>query len=155
MCELVPFERDHGEGVIEAVHSVFDEYGFTWEAEGYCRDLYAPEDYYIRPGGMFWTLLDEGRVIGCVGVLIDGPNSELHRIYLHRDWRGRGLGRRLLEATMDYARQRECVAMRAWSDVKLKDAHGLYLKMGFERRGERICDDPDDSHEYGFWKEPL
>lgn len=155
MCDLIPYHRDHGDGVVRVVRSVFDEYGFTWETDGYCRDLYEPEDHYIRPGGMFWSLLDGAEVIGCVGVQVDGPNSELHRMYLHRDHRGRGLGRRLLLATIGFARERGCVSMRAWSDVKLEDAHRLYLKLGFARQGERICDDPDKSHEYGFWKEPL
>lgn len=155
MCEVVPYQPAHGEGVIRVVRSVFDEYGFTWEADGYCRDLYEPEAHYLRRGGMFWTMLAGGRVIGCVGVLVRAGRSELHRMYLDRAYRGRGLGRRLLETTMDYARQRGCVSMRAWSDVKLTEAHALYLRLGFERRGERICDDPDNSREYGFWKEPL
>lgn len=155
MCVIVPYLEAHAAGVIQVVQGVFEEYGFTWEADGYCKDLYDPQTHYVAPGGMFWTALDGRRVVGCVGLRMCGRRSELHRMYLLRSHRGRGLGRRLLETCLNHAREHGCVAMRAWSDVKLVDAHRLYLKHGFVRDGERICDDPDQSREYGFWKEPL
>ena len=155
MCDVVPFRDEYAEGVIRVVKAVFDEYGFTWEADGYCSDLYDPRQYYISPGGMFWVVLDGVDVIGCVAVKLHAEQSELHRMYLLQSYRGRGLGRRLLETCLDYARQHHCASMRAWSDVKLPDAHRLYLKHGFVRDGERICDDPDQSREHGFWKGPM
>jgi len=152
MCEVVPFRDEYAEGVVRVVKAVFDEYGFTWETDGYCRDLYDPRQHYIAPGGMFWVALDGNEVVGCVAVKLHGEQSELHRMYLLQTHRGRGLGRRLLETCLTYAREHQCKSMRAWSDVKLPDAHRLYLKNGFVRDGERICDDPDQSREYGFWK---
>ncbi len=147
--------RADGEAIAAVVREVFAEYGFTWEADGYCADLYDPVKHYVEPGGMFWTLFEGDRVIGCVGVSVYGDEAELHRMYLSRACRGRGLGRLLLDAALTHARSRGCRAMRAWSDVKLTDAHQLYLKSGFVQDGHRICDDPDKSPEYGFWKEPL
>lgn len=156
MCRIVEYTPQHRDGIIAVVRAVYDEYGFTWEADGYHRDLYTIEDTYLNRGGMFWALLAGDRVMGCVGVsLLDGVECELLRMYLVRAYRGRGLGRRLLEAAMAYGRTRGRRRMRAWSDVKLTDAHRLYLKCGFVQEGERICDDPDRSREYGFWKEPL
>ncbi len=155
MCDVVPFRDEYAEGVIRVVKAVFDEYGFTWETDGYCRDLYDPLRYYITPGGMFWVLLDGSDVVGCVAVKLHAEQSELHRMYLLQSHRGRGLGRRLLETCLAYAREHHCASMRAWSDVKLPDAHRLYLKHGFVRDGERICDDPDQSREHGFLREPL
>jgi putative acetyltransferase len=155
MCQLVPYAPVHKEGVIRVVRRVYDEYAFTWEADGYHRDLYDIETYYLDRGGMFWVLLAEDMVVGCVGVAVHGEESELHRMYLFPEFRGRGLGRKMLEAAIEYARAKGCRAMRAWSDVKLTDAHRLYLRSGFVHAGERICDDPDKSREYGFWKEPL
>ncbi|MCG8405218.1 MAG: GNAT family N-acetyltransferase [Phycisphaerales bacterium] len=151
----MPFQRHHQDGVVFAVKDVFDEYGFTWEADGYCRDLYNVEKHYSEPGGMFWAVLDGEQVIGCAGLRWHGEECELHRMYLTKRYRGRGLGRRLLETCMDCARERGCTSMRAWSDTTLVDAHRLYEKLGFVRGGRRICDDPDQSPEYGFWKEPL
>jgi putative acetyltransferase len=93
--------------------------------------------------------------VGCVGVVPHGEECELHRMYLLAAHRGQGLGRRLLETAMAFGRECGCRRMRAWSDVKLRLAHRLYYQCGFVRQGDRICDDPDQSHEYGFVKEPL
>jgi GNAT superfamily N-acetyltransferase len=103
---------------------------------------------------MFSCLLDGPRVVGCVGVTLHGPVCELHRLYLLSAYRGRGWGKRLLRAAMDFGRSAGCRRMIAWSDVVLTPAHELYRRTGFVQEGERICDDPDNSREYGFWKEP-
>lgn len=160
VCRIVPYQREHRDGVLSTVRAVYDEYGFTWEADGYHRDLYDVEGHYLTPGGMFWAVLDGQRtegdlIVGCVGVLVHGRESELHRMYLLKAYRGRGLGRRLLETCIAYAKQHGCDSMRLWSDVKLVDGHRLYQKFGFVKQGQRICDDPDQSLEDGFLKEPL
>lgn len=153
--EIAPYSDAHRDAMISVVQTVYREYGFTWEADGYHRDLYAVEEHYLRPGGMFWVALHGARVVGCAGVTLHDRECELHRLYLLPECRGHGLGRRLLETTMTYGREKGCQRMLAWSDVLLKDAHRLYLKMGFVQEGTRICDDPDQATEYGFWKEPL
>jgi putative acetyltransferase len=177
MCRIEPYAPQYKDGVIAVVRAVYDEYGFTWEADGYHRDLYEIETSYLQRGGMFWVLLagnkvplgcrwgatgglsasvhSAGKVIGCAGILLDGTECELHRMYLLPEYRGRGLGRRLLDTTIEYGRSQGCRRMRAWSDVLLTHAHTLYLKCGFVQEGERICDDPDQAREHGFWKEPL
>lgn len=155
MCRIVSYLPEHRDGVVAVVKHVFDEYGFTWEAEGYCRDIYEVEAHYLAPGGGFWVVLDAARIVGCAGVRLHNRESELHRLYLLSSHRGRGLGRRLIHRCLAYARRNGCASMRAWSDVKLRDAHRLYLKLGFVPDGQRICDDPDQSRENGFLKEPL
>ncbi|MBN2561945.1 MAG: GNAT family N-acetyltransferase [Phycisphaerae bacterium] len=155
MCRIEPYAPEHQDGIVAVVRAVHEEYGFTWEADGYHRDLYDIGAFYTQQGGMFWSLLAEGRVIGCAGVLVHGRECELHRMYLLPAYRGRGLGRLLLETSMDFGRRQGCRRMQAWSDVKLTQAHKLYRKAGFVQEGERICDDPDNAREYGFWREPL
>jgi len=153
MCDFLPYQATHRDGIIRVVRMVYDEYGFTWDADGYHRDLYDIEGHYLAGGGMFWVVLSDVSVVGCAGVKLHGEECELHRMYLLREFRGRGLGHRLLELAVAYGRSAGCRRMRAWSDVKLTDAHRLYLRSGFVQRGERICDDPDQSREHGFWKE--
>lgn len=143
------------EAIVDVVRSVHDEYGFTWDFAGYHRDLYDIERYYLAPGGMFWTLSVGERIVGCVGVTPHGDACELHRLYLRRAARGRGMGRQMLDTALDWARQRGFRSMVAWSDVKLGLAHKLYLTNGFALFGQRLCDDPDQSIEHGFRKEPL
>lgn len=155
MFRILAYSELHRDAMIAVVQAVYREYGFTWEADGYHRDLYTVDDYYIRSGGMFWLALDDDRVVGCVGITMHGSECELHRLYLLPECRGQGLGRRMLETTIAYGREKGCLRMIAWSDVLLEDAHKLYCKMGFVQEGTRICDDPDKATEYGFRKEPL
>ena len=175
MYELVPYETEHRDGVIAAVQDVHREYGFTWDEAGYHRDLYEIEEQYLEVGGMFWSLLHDRSVVGCVGVTLHdfrrpahdpkgfapmecNPSlhyAELHRLYLVKPHRGNGWGRRMLDHAMNHCRSQGCTRMIAWSDVVLKDAHTLYLRNGFIQHGERLCNDPDQSREFGFWKEPL
>lgn len=153
--QVLAYEPALAAGIVEVVRRVHDEYGFTWDAGGYHRDLYDIDACYLKDGGMFWALCSGRGVVGCVGVTLHGSVCELHRLYLLREVRRQGWGRRLLHMTEDYGRLNGCRRMICWSDVLLKDAHRLYLHEGFTQEGERICDDPDQSREYGFWKEPL
>lgn len=55
-----------------------------------------------RPDG------SEGRLIGSGALqLVDPDLAEVRTLALHPDWRGRGLGRRLVEALLDEARHLE------------------------------------------------
>lgn len=154
--ELVDYRPEHAAGAVEVVRAVHDEYGFTWEADGYHADLYDIEGHYLARGGMFRVLLQAGRVIGTVGVVPhDAVECELHRMYLRPGHRGLKLGQRMLDAALGWARAAGLRRMVLWSDVKLPHAHALYRTNGFVHCGQRICDDPDHSLEHGFRKEPI
>lgn len=155
MCRIEPYQSEHRDGVIAVVRAVHEEYGFVWDAEGYHRDLYAIERDYLANGDRFWTLFDDSRIVGCAAVRLHDAESELHRLYLLAAYRGRGLGLRLLETAIAFARGSGCRRMIAWSDVKLPLAHKLYLSHGFRQCGERSFTEPEVFTEYGFLKEPL
>lgn len=148
---IIPCEPIHEADARAVIREVHDEYGFTWDPHNYHRDLYDIQNVYIKPGGRFWVQLDGDHVVGCVGLTAHGDHCELHRMYLLSACRGRGWGRSLLEAALNHAKAEKFARMIAWSDVKLADAHRLYRAMGFTQQGERLCDDPDNSREYGFF----
>lgn len=150
------------------VRAVFDEYGFTWDAEDYCADLYDLQGHYLEAGSQFWVAEMEGQIVGTtalevyevlpgiVGEAIEfsgkiraaGSDCSLERLYVHPQVRGRGLGKALLETSILGAKGRR--AMEIWSDKKLEKAHRLYGHYGAISIGDRICDDPDESPEWGF-----
>lgn len=150
VIRILPYEPSMNAAVIAVVRGVHDEYGFTWQHDGYHADLYDVEGTYLRPGGAFWALEVDGQIAGCVGMTPHGDECELHRLYMFSRVRGRGLGQRLLDAALDWARQGGFRRVIAWSDVKLGLAHKLYLANGFTLFGLRRCDDPDESLEHGF-----
>ena len=149
---IEPYERArHGDGPARVIQSVYREYGFTWEPDGYHRDVVHPETAYAPPH-LFAVAVREGRVVGTVGGLRrDGDVAELERLYLLREERGCGAGRALCERFLAWARASRCVRAIAWSDKRFVEAHALYGRLGFRVVGERICPgDPDEAPEWGL-----
>jgi GNAT superfamily N-acetyltransferase len=91
-------------------------------------------------------------IVGSVGVeRLDDGSAELHRLYLDARLRGRGTGRALVEAVLDWCRTQKIRRLILWSDTRFDQAHRLYERMGFQRTGERVLpDDLNQTREYGF-----
>ena len=70
---IVPFEEAHGDAVMTLIGEVFAEYGMTFEPAGFDADLTAIAAHYPAAGGWFAVLLDDGRVVGSVGVVPRDP----------------------------------------------------------------------------------
>ncbi len=172
LAQIRPFRTGDEEGIVSTVREVFDEYGFSWDEKGYCSDLYDPTSNYLNLGGAFWVAeSNEGRIVGCVAylphgflggvpgesVLVDGKvraaatDCSLERLYLRPKARGYNLGQRLSETVRLKATESCKTAIELWSDKKLEHAHRLYERLGAIRIGDRICDDPDESPEWGFY----
>lgn len=58
-----------------------------------------------------------------------------HSIYIHREHRGRGLGRRLLQAIVDAARERQVHTLIGGIDAANDASIALHRAMGFEHAG--------------------
>ena len=145
------FAPPHAAAVLDVIGTVFAEYGMTFDPSDFDSDLLDIPGHYAGRGGWFAVLTDAGRVVGTVAAVPkDAATCEIKRLYLLREYRGRRLGRTLMEHILERvrgARYREAVA---WSDVRLETAHQVYDRLGFERIGERDLDDIDRSHELGF-----
>ena len=145
------FAPPHAGAVLDVIGAVFTEYGMTFDPSDFDSDLLDIPRHYAGRGGWFAVLIDAGRVVGTVAAVPKGDAAcEIKRLYLLREYRGRGLGRALMEHILKRvwgAGYREAVA---WSDRRLETAHQVYDRLGFVRIGERDLDDIDRSHELGF-----
>jgi putative acetyltransferase len=76
--------------------------------------------------------MDGERPAGCVALrdLGDGT-GELKRLYINPDWRGRGIGRRLVEAIIRKAREGGYSRLRLDSIAEMESALALYRSLGF------------------------
>lgn len=158
----------HAAAVVKAV---FDEYGFTWDAEDYAADLYDLEAHYLSAGHPFWVAEDaDGRIVatcaldlferlpGEFGQTVEvedriragAADCSLERLYVLPSVRRSGLGSALLDEAIAAGRSAGREVMEIWSDKKLTLAHRLYERYGAVRIGERICHDPDQSPEWGM-----
>ena len=125
------------------VRAVYEEFGFTWDEDGYHADLRDVEASYAA----FFVAERDGRIVGTAGLTSHGS---LERLYVLSEARGSGAGSALLTAVAAEARRRGHVQLEIWSDKRFTDAHRLYERHGARVVGERQHDDPDASHEWGL-----
>ena len=141
--------------MIDLIGRVFAEYDFIWNPATEVPDLLDLERHYGGGAGAFWVARLEGRVVGSVGVerLPDG-RAELHRLYLAASLRGRGVGRALVEAVLDWCRAAGIARLTLWSDTRFKTAHAVYERCGYRKTGRtRALHDLSNSTEFHFEKQ--
>lgn len=149
---LLPASRDDVPGVIALIGRVFAEYGFVYDAATEVPDLIEFERHYQPPRGEFFVVRQGDVIAGSVGVeRIDADTAELHRLYLDIPLRGRGTGRALVEAVLEWCRTQSVSRLILWSDTRFESAHRLYDRMGFRQTGERtLAGDVNHTREYRF-----
>jgi GNAT superfamily N-acetyltransferase len=84
-----------------------------------------------------WIAEVDGNRVGCVFVVADdddGPEAtaKLRILLVHPAGRGRGLGRRLVETAVGFARDAGYAHMKLWTNHPLVAARRIYLDHGFE-----------------------
>ncbi|QJR13763.1 GNAT family N-acetyltransferase [Usitatibacter palustris] len=130
----------------ELVFTILDEYAIKPEPKGTDADLFDLEANYFARGGTFDVAVDTaGNIVGtCGSYPMDGNACELRKMYVRSDQRGRGLGKRLLERALAFARARGCARVVLETASVLKEATLMYEKAGFIRQAYpphvRRCD---------------
>jgi putative acetyltransferase len=121
-----------GPAVRALVFGILRDYNLPTDAHT-DEDLNDFDAHYFSRGGDFTVLTaDGGRVIGCVGLFRAEPTTlELRKMYLDQAWRGRGLGRRLLEHALARARELGAKKITLETAQVLKEAIALYTRNGF------------------------
>ena len=130
---LRPATNADGEQIRGLVYTVLEEYGLKPDPESTDADLDDIEQSYFAPGGTFQVLVEEnGSAVGAYGLYpMDGRTCELRKMYLRHDFRGHGLGKRLLDDALAKARQLGFRRMVLETASVLKEAIALYESYGF------------------------
>lgn len=123
--------------MVELLRAVYAEYGQVVELDTLDSDLLRIAEVYAAPN-RFSVLLDGDRVVGTVALKwhTSGSRAELKRVFLDRSLRGRGLGRRLVETALAWARAGGAARLDVWSDELFHEAHRLYRKLGAVDTGQ-------------------
>lgn len=122
------------------VHGVLSEYGFTPEPGGVDADLEDLDAAYFARGGSFDAAIDAGgRLVACCGMKpMDDGRVELRKMYALKEARGQGLGRRLLDRALAFARARGFRRVELETASVLADAIAFYRKSGFLPRPGKL-----------------
>ncbi len=140
-----------GQQIADLVHTVLREYHLRPDPDCTDADLRDIQQSYFARGGTFRVLeTQDGRIIGayglypisdcglqladstCQAALSTQPGAcELRKMYLHRNYRGKGLGRHLLEEALADARRLGFTRITLETASVLKEAIALYEGYGF------------------------
>jgi diamine N-acetyltransferase len=142
---------------IKSYLDTFAESNTPEDMEAFLRDSYSlkkmQEEFY-EPGSVLFLAYKNGltgqplseSMVGFLRLRINdeaadklGNNSiELHRLYIHPDCKGMGIGKELLEAALSYSKQHQFdwIWLGVWE--KNFNAQKIYAKWGFEKFSEHV-----------------
>ena len=139
------FQRNDSERVIKLISDIIvKEFNFKLEFDTLDSDILAIEEIYNKSdGGCFWVAesldddnnnLEQQKIVGTTAVrnLKQFESTcELKRMYVLNEFRRLGLGQKLLDIAIDFARSVGYSRIVLDSSKTLRAARALYLKNGF------------------------
>ncbi|CAM2011502.1 GNAT family N-acetyltransferase [Acanthopleuribacter pedis] len=119
------------------------------DALGHQREAYAdplPEFYYTAFAAIqadahneLMVAEGEGRIVGTLQLTFipyltfkGGTRAQVEAVRVHRDFRGRGLGRRFFEWAIERAKGRDCHVVQLTTNKQRDRARDFYDALGFE-----------------------
>jgi GNAT superfamily N-acetyltransferase len=116
------------------VHSNLNkEYGLEFDVEEKVSQDMTELDMFSPPGGRLILITSESEIVG-LGCLrkIGDELGEIKRMYVRPNFRGRGIGKELLEFLFEEAKSIGYKTIRLDSARFMNVAHSLYRSFGFE-----------------------
>ena len=140
--EIVPIELRHVESLSDCVAEVARERRFLSIVDGFTLDQSAAWVAVDRlRGNPFLVALDQDRVIGWCEVRRDLLPGRAHTgllgMGLRAPYRGRGLGRRLLDQALLTAREKGFERIELMVRSPNERAIHLYSRIGFQEEGRK------------------
>lgn len=132
---------------MEQARALFLEYaqslGFSLCFQNFDKELAMLPGDYAPPEGRLLLAECEGQLAGCVALhKLEPAVCEMKRLYLRPQFRGKGLGRVLVDRIISEARQIGYWRMRLDTvEPVMKDAVAMYRRLGF-REIEPYCANP-------------
>lgn len=119
------------------IREVFEEYDAPREGTVYTDpttdDLFS---LFRRAGSVLWVAEWNGRPVGCCGIYptpgLDQDYAELVKFYLAAPFRAMGIGKALLEHSLDSAREMAYTHIYIESMPEFSKALGIYEHLGFK-----------------------
>jgi N-acetylglutamate synthase-like GNAT family acetyltransferase len=87
---------------------------------------------YAEPDGSFIIAKENENIIGCVGLRkLDNKTCEMKRLFVNDNYKGKGIGKKLVEKVIAEAKIKNYGKMRLDTLDIMESALGIYYKSGF------------------------
>jgi GNAT superfamily N-acetyltransferase len=129
IAEVAPDDRNAEQCLSRYFAEISDRFEGGFDP---ARSLAPTLDGFAPPDGSFLLMRLHGRPVGCGGFKRDSEGAAyIKRMWIAPDARGLGLGRRLLEALEQRARELGYRKLRLETEKSLAEAQGLYRSSGY------------------------
>jgi ribosomal protein S18 acetylase RimI-like enzyme len=142
MVAIRRYERADGPAVRRLHDRTFENEATDPEDIPNIDDLDRIHEEYVDSGGAFLLAETDGSLVGMGGLKVDGSTGEMFRLRVHPDHQGRGVGRKLVEALEEAARERGVETLYAETARRQTAAVSFYPALGYEQH------DTDTQDEY-------
>ena len=136
--KIIKFSPQYTDEVIKLIDASLKRMGIIPKS----NELIDDEDLFKIPQvykekGRFWIALRNKHVIGIVAIQDLGNNkAKLNRMFVEYKYHGGGLGQKLLDVAINFAKNEEFKELILNTYLTMKRAHNFYNKNGFKRIGE-------------------
>ncbi len=129
-----------GAALIDQVRALFKEYaaglGVDLCFQNFDKELAELPGDYAAPRGILLVARVDGKVAGCCALRPRSSNehpnaAEMKRLYIRPEFRGTGLGRKLVDELLKRARSQGYGAILLDTLPSMGEAQELYRKLGF------------------------
>ena len=121
---------------LEEVKNIFIEYSEFLQVDlcfqDFEKELQTLHKVYSPPKGCIILAKQNDKTVGCIALKPIGDGvCEMKRLYVRPEARGEGLGRKLVEELIIFAKKSAYQSMKLDTVAKLKEAIHLYRSLGF------------------------
>ncbi len=142
--QITPASTDDAAELNILVNSAYrgdeSKQGWTTEAdmlEGTRIDEAALRDLIQKPGTTILKYEEDGSLLGCVELRIEGTKLYLGTLSVKPNTQGKGIGKKLLQAGEEHAKQVGCSAITMTVIDGRQELIDWYIRHGYALTGER------------------
>lgn len=135
--EIRPIESGDNEALAKVIRTALAEFGANKPGTVYFDPTTdALYELFQTPGSFYFVATQDEKVIGGSGIFptenLPNGTCELVKLYVANEARGTGLGKQLMEKSMNWAKENGYTQVYLESMPELSKAVSIYEKVGFK-----------------------
>lgn len=131
--KIIIYSDKYKDKTIELIFDILEN-EFSHHSKSGRPDLQNIPEEYQKNNGNFWIAIENENVVGTIALRnCDAKVGFLERMYVKKELRRAGLGKKLLSALIDFAKDKNYkeIFLSTWDEAI--SANNFYIKNGFKR----------------------